>query len=118
MSLKILDFFFTSPFEFKESRRRSNHPPVVYAAVCRSGEPWNPTFTLIAVGNSEGVETDFEAIGEPESWAEFCDNDLQIYFLDTAPEETGSAESRTKFVSRIRNELKPPYGEIPMTAGT
>jgi hypothetical protein len=118
MSLKISDYLFTGPFELRNSRRRSNHPPVVFAAVSRGGEPWNPTFRLISVGDTEGIETDFAALSEQEAWTDFCHAEPQIYFLDTIPEETDSAEARASIVSRIRNELKPPYGDIPIMAGT
>lgn len=117
MSLKITDQLFTGPFDLAKARRRSNHPAVVYAVISRGGEPWDPVFQLIDIGDTSGRDTDFVELAVSADWASHAASDLQIYFLDTLPDGENTLEMRTDIISRIREKLNPPHGTISMAAG-
>ena len=117
MALKILDHLFTGPFALEETRLRKNHDPVVYAIVCKAGEPWNPTFRLLDVGESGDQDLDFARHARRDDWERQSDGEVSVYFL-TFPRREGHSEAdRQGIATAIGEALDPPNGMISIEAG-
>ncbi|MCK6450957.1 MAG: hypothetical protein L6R19_08900 [Alphaproteobacteria bacterium] len=115
MSLKIGGRLFTGPFPLVRARVRKNHPACVFAIVCKQGKPWNPSFRLIAVGETGGTDVAFAEHASRTEWERVAGGALDVYMLEM-PEADGIPRSaREALVAEIRAAYDPPHGEIPIT---
>lgn len=114
MSLKILSYLFTGPFELESAKVRSNQDPVVFAIVCRGGQPWNPEFSLIDVDTSAPEGITFEDHPKLEEWRSNCGGSTGVYFLPFSRIEVKNNDPRPAVVKEIRDALRPPGGSIPI----
>ncbi|MGD0720819.1 MAG: hypothetical protein ABR970_07190 [Roseiarcus sp.] len=117
MSLKIAEFLFYGPFQIAKIKVRANQAPVVYAIVCRAGDPWNPTFRLIDIGASPAEG--FVLAEQPQRtlWDQENDGELEAYLYDTPASGGFTAETRAQMVNGIRARIGPPSGAIPISGG-
>jgi len=114
MSLKILSHLFTGPFPPDNAKVRPNQNPVVFAIVCRGGEPWNPEFTLIYIDKSGAEGLIIKDLPEHTKWCNECDGDIGVYFLPFPKLRSPETDPRDSVIEEIRAALKPPGGQIPI----
>jgi len=114
MSLKIKNFLLTGPFGIDETTVRANQDPAVFAIVSKGGEPWNPTFKVLDVGETGDAGTVFANHPNRSAWAEGADGKLGIYFLTFSRKDGHAAASRLAVVEQIREALKATGGVIPL----
>jgi hypothetical protein len=114
MGLKIANHLFYGPFPLDTVTVRANQAPVVFAVVCKGGEPWLPTFRLVDIGASP--DDGFVLAQHPRrpEW-EAADGELQVYLLDI-PRKQGDAHYRSRLAEEIRTALAPS-GDIPLSGG-
>lgn len=117
MSLKICGYLFYGPFELAQTVVKPNHTPVVFAIVCRDGEPWDPIFRLIDVGYSDAQGIQFASHPDRATWQAACGGgSLGVYLFDAAPQDGFNETVRRDLAQRIRVDLEPPQGRIPIHA--
>lgn len=116
MSLKIADHLFYGPYPLDKVKLRANQTPAVIAIVCKSGEPWLPTFHLVDVMASpdEGIVV-AEHPRRPQ-WQAAREGELQVYLLDV-PKSEGDLDHRRRVADRVRATLEPMRGEISLAGG-
>ena len=114
MSLKILSHLFTGPFPPDEAKVRPNQNPVIFAIVCRGGEPWNPEFTLISIDKSGPSGVVIKDLPDCTKWSKECDGEIGIYFLPFPRLLFSETDPRDSIINEIRTALKPPGGQIPI----
>ncbi|UTD29100.1 hypothetical protein [Bradyrhizobium sp. WD16] len=117
MSLKIADFLFYGPFQVATIKVRANQTPVIFAIVCRAGDPWNPTFRLIDIGASPAEGLVLAEQPQRTFWDQENDGELEAYLYDTPASAGFNAEKRTQIVDDIRAQIGPPRGTIPISGG-
>lgn len=117
MSLKIGAYLFTGPFEFKGATTAPNHRPRVFAIVCRSGAPWNPTFRLIDLGITPPGGWHPEEDAAYPSWERENDGKLGVYFLELDPFLGQDRVEGTRITTEIRTLYPPPSAMIPIHGG-
>jgi hypothetical protein len=114
MSLKILSHLFTGPFDLDDAKVRFNQDPVVFAIVCRDGQPWNPEFSLIAVDKSGSDGVVFKDHLSRGEWENACEGRLGVYFLPCPKADKQDVDPRNMIVDEICEALEPPGGLIPI----
>jgi hypothetical protein len=115
MSLKIADHLFYGPFPVDSVTVRANQAPVVFAIVCKGGEPWLPTFRLVDIDHSGDDGVVVAQHPRRRDWDAANDGELQAYLLDV-PRKQGDAQHRRMLAEAIRAALAPS-GEIPLSGG-
>jgi hypothetical protein len=117
MALKIAGHLFTGPLKLTETRIRANQIPVVYAIICKFGQPWDPRFRLIDVGESGGQNLDFSTHARLSEWETASDGELSVYFLYMSTKDGYSAEDRQRIADQLRQQYDPPKGVMSVAAG-
>jgi len=115
MSLKIADFLFYGPFQISKIKVRANQAPVIYAIVCRAGDPWNPTFRLIDIGASPVEGFVLAEHPQRDVWDQENDGELEAYLYDAPASEGFTADRRSQIVDDIRAKIGPPRGAVPIS---
>ena len=114
MSLKIADHLFYGPFPVDTVTVRANQTPVVFAIVCKGGEPWLPTFRLVDIDCSPDEGVVLAQHPRRREWDRANDGELQVYLLDV-PRKQGDAQYRRQLAGEIRSALAPSGGDIPLS---
>lgn len=117
MSLMIGKYLFTGPFELEKMQIRKNHTPAVYAIVCRSGEPWNPTFTAIDFGESGENGIVFANHLDREYWDSQNNGELGVYLLVETELNAQGVENRLAVVNELQNSFPSGNANIPISGG-
>lgn len=117
MSLMIGKYLFTGPFEVEKCLVRKNQAAVVFTIVCRGGEPWNPTFTAIAFGESGEEGIVFADHPDRVLWEANSDGELGIYLLTEIELETRGSRSRQAVVAELETAYPPGNAGIPISGG-
>jgi len=110
VSLKILGRLFTGPHDPSTAVIRHNHEPVVYVAVDRTGQPWDPDFRLIDIGDTAGATVVFAEHPELPRLNAVATGKLSLYFHVPDPDDD-PAMRRRQVVEAIRAGW-PPNGRI------
>jgi hypothetical protein len=116
MGLKIADYLFYGPFPIDDVRVRANQAPVVFAIVCKGGEPWLPTFRLVDIDHSPDDGVVVAQHQRRSDWERANDGVLQVYLLDV-PKREGGESRRRALAEEIRAALAPTGGDIPLAGG-
>jgi hypothetical protein len=114
MGLKISGRLFYGPSPIDKVVIKKNHPPALFAIVCRTGDPWNPTFRMIDIGFSgtEGmVLADHTRRSE---WEAENDGALQVYLLDLKRHEGDPVARAQAIIAEYRERYQPPKGFISL----
>lgn len=118
MSLKIGDHLFTGPFQVDKTRVRANHPPAVYAIICKGGQPWDPTFRLLDVGETGENGIVFAEHERLAQWEADNDGELCVYLLQRESNDRFDLEARESLVEDLRTRYDPPQGMVQLHAFT
>lgn len=114
MGLKISGRLFYGPLPIDKVVVKQNHSPVVFAIVCRTGEPWNPGFRLLDVGYSGIDGMTLSAHPNVSQWQADNDGELQVYLLDLKRRD-GDPETRAQaIIEEYRERYRPPKGFISL----
>jgi hypothetical protein len=117
MSLKIASYLFYGPFPVEKIKVRANQIPILFAIVCRTGDPWNPNFRLIDVGASAPGGMVLAEHPQRDVWRRENDGELEVYLYDTPASEGFTAEKRQFIVDDVRAKVGTPRGNIPVSGG-
>ncbi len=117
MSLKIADYLFYGPFLVEKVRIRGNQVPVVFAVVCRRGEPWNPTYRLMDIGYSGSDGLVLADHPDRRSWEDGNIGELEVYLYDAPASQGFDDNARAELVREIKEWLDPRAGLIPLSGG-
>ena len=113
MALKICGYLFTGPNDPATAVVRHNHAPVVYAVVGKGGEPWDPQFRLIDIGETAGAATIFAQHPDLARWSAAAQAKPLLYFHVPDPDEGDPAAQRRTLVELIRANW--PAGGVIVT---
>ncbi len=116
MSLKIAGALFAGPFPFEKTAIRKNQNPAVFAIVSREGEPWNPVFRLIDVGESGAGGVSFAEHPSVARWKELATGEVGVYLLQRPRSEIPD-DKRQALVEEIRDSYDPPNGTVAIHGG-
>jgi hypothetical protein len=117
MSLKIANYLFYGPFLVEKIKVRANQTPIVFAIVCRTGEPWNPAFRLIDIGASSPEGLVLAAHPHRALWDRENNGELEVYLYDTPASDGFTPEKRQNVVENVRAKVGTPHGNIPISGG-
>ena len=112
MSLKIRNYLLTGPFDIDDTIVRPNQDPSVYAIVSKGGEPWNPTFKVLEVGDTGETGTKFPEHPNRLAWTQAADGKMGLYLLAFPRRDGHTAADRMAAAEAIRDVLKATGGVI------
>ena len=115
MSLKIGTYLFTGPFDIDKAVVRKNKAAAIYAIVCRAGEPWNPTFRVLAFGESGDEGLTFAEHPNRCRWEADNDGELGVYLLTGTDNHVFSTEERLSIVTELQTQYPPHNANIPIS---
>ncbi|MBM3512434.1 MAG: hypothetical protein FJX59_01820 [Alphaproteobacteria bacterium] len=115
MSLKIRDYLLTGPFELEKSVVRANQDPCVYVIVEKYGEPWDPKFRFVAVGDSGATGLKFAEHPDLPRWK--AAGAVSLYY-HPCPRSSGLTDKdRNRIVAEIRDAMAKSGNAISIQGG-
>lgn len=114
MGLKIANYLFTGPFPLEKAVVRRNHEPAVFAIISKEGEPWNPMFRVLELGETGDDGVVFRDHAAHDHWLETSAGRAAVY-LYTMPRRDGLvAADRLKVIENIKATCAPPDGVVSL----
>lgn len=105
MSLKVKGLLFSGPYELDGTTVRHNHSAVVYIVVDKTGEAWDPKYTVIHADETAGKTVVFKDHPELNSWLNAAKGKVSLYFYTPEPGSPDVAAQRQSVVKMIRAEV-------------
>jgi len=112
MSLTIGGRLFTGPFELHSAAVRANHQPAVFAIVAKQGEPWNPRFVLIDVGETGDTGMSFSDHPLRTHWERAAGAGPPSVYFHSMPRVGNAAAERQALVAQLRQTYPEPNASI------
>jgi hypothetical protein len=112
MSLTIAGRLFTGPFDLDSTVVRANHPPAVFAIVAKLGEPWNPQFVLIDIGETGETGLTFSDHPLRAVWEQAAGANPPAIYLHSLPRTGGGAAEREALIAQLRKAYPEPNASI------
>lgn len=110
MALKIAGRLFTGPVPVTEAVVAPNHQPAVFAVVSKEGDPWDPRFRLVAVGQTGESGTCFASHPDAAQWQ--GNGPCVGVYLFAVPRDEGGEVEREEIVTDILAQYSPPHAVI------
>jgi hypothetical protein len=109
MSLTIAGRLFTGPYDLDSTIVRPNHQPAVFAIVAKQGEPWNPQFVLIDVGETGENGLAFSSHSSRAAWGRAAGGHRPTIYMTRI---AGGSAERQALVGQLRKAYPEPNTPI------
>ena len=104
MSLKILNYLFTGPFEIDYTNYRKNKRPTIFLFIEKTGTKYAPTFNAIDILKANENDINFSSYYEKNLKTNYSDKSIiSIFFKEFYRNEE---EKRNIIFTEIYNEIK------------
>jgi hypothetical protein len=111
VSLTISGLLFTGPNPLGTCVVRSNHTAAVFAIISKEGEPWDPRFRLLWVGDTGPNGQIFADHSQAEEWLTESKGKATVFLLPVNKNEGGESR-RQQIITEVLSKYTVPNAII------